>query len=218
MNFLKCVLICLVFTINSFAQEPAYCDPKIFLSKESTKLNTLIRDHIFKFDDTIILGAAVGLTPSLNIIAYATNNSNVTSAENYCTWYFNEGNENATVKFNHFYVENPKNLTVTSGPAEYRQILQDQFAKSSISFLSCIEQHKYLAMGCNGQMHRGPTVFGMLLSFSGCSATQSAKIVNSLWGLNGVKAEVRLAIIEEGYKLGNEDPDARLRMQKAFGY
>jgi hypothetical protein len=105
-----------------------------------------------------------------------------------------------------------------SGPAEYRAVLQDQFAKAPISFLSCLENNKILIMGCNAQMHRGPTVFGMLLSFSGCSAEHSAEIVNSLWGLNGVKAEVRLAIIDEGRKLGDEDPNARLRLQRAFGY
>lgn len=36
--------------------------------------------------------------------------------------------------------------------------------------------------------------------------------------MNGVKPEVRQAIIEEGYKLGNADPEARLRMQKVLGY
>lgn len=203
---------------SAFAAEPAYCNPKNFMAKEVDPHESIWRDHAFQMGKVLILGGAIGYSNSRKVAEFVENYSDASEADKYCTWYFNEGNDNAAAKFNHFYVTNPKKVTVTSGPKEYRQVLKDQFAKSKTSFLSCIEKHKILVMGCNGQMHRGPTVFGMMLSFSGCSSKNSLAIVNDLWGKNGVKPEVRQAIIEEGYKMGSEDPQARLRMQKAFGY
>jgi hypothetical protein len=201
-----------------FAAEPAYCNPKNFRSKEVDPHESILRDHAFQMGKVMIVGGAIGYSNSTKIGEFVENYSDASAADKYCTWYFNEGNDNAAEKFNHLYVTNPKKVTATSGAKEYRQVLKDQFAKSKTSFLSCIEKHKILVMGCNGQMHRGPTVFGMMLSFSGCSSKNSLAIVNDLWGKNGVKPEVRQAIIEEGFKMGSEDLQARLRMQKAFGY
>ena len=198
------------------AFEPAYCNPQNFLNKEIDPDDSILRDHAFKLGQVMVVGGAIGYTSAKKVIDFVENYSDATAADKYCTWYYNEGNEDASALFNHHYVTNPKKVTVTSGPKEYRQVLKNQFAQSKNSFLSCVEKHKILVMGCNGQMHRGPTVFGMMLSFSGCSSKNSLAIVNHLWGKNGVKNEVRQAIIEEGYKLGNEDPQARLRMQKAF--
>ncbi|MBC7753232.1 MAG: hypothetical protein H7Z71_03270 [Moraxellaceae bacterium] len=198
------------------ALEPAYCEPQNFMSKEVDPNNSILRDRAFKLGQVMIVGGAIGYSRTEKVIEFVENYSDATAEDKYCTWYYNDGNDDASAVFNHYYVTNPKKLTVTSGPIEYRQVLKDQFAKSKTSFLSCLEKHKILVMGCNGQMHRGPTVFGMMLSYSGCSSKNSLAIVNHLWGKNGVKSEVRQAIIEEGYKLGNEDPQARLRMQKAF--
>jgi hypothetical protein len=194
------------------AQEPLYCLPKNFYALEQKKDIRIIRGHTFKLGQVELLGAAIGLT-SRKVLVH---NSPATTYENYCTWYFNEGNPLAEKDFNHYYVTNPKSLDTDSGPKEYRQVLSDQFAQTPISFLNCIEKYKYLAMGCNGQMHRGPTVFGMLLSFSGCQPAHAAEIVNTLWGLNGVSADVRLSIITEAYRMGTEDTAMRLRMQQAF--
>lgn len=212
--------LALVSANTSFAAEPSYCDPKTFYSKE-VKLNLtkpLERAHLFKFGDVSLMGVAVGNSKIQRLLDFATQNTTAADSENYCTWYLNKGDSAAEENFNHFYLQNPKSLKVTTGPALYREILKDQFAKDRPNFLTCLQDHKYLAMGCNGQRHRGPTVFGMLLAFSGCSPTNAATIVNTVWGLNGVKPEVRLAIINEGKKLGDEDPEARLRIQKIFGY
>lgn len=217
-TFILILLSLVSFAQNSVAAEPAYCDPENFFQKEIETQAGIWRHHTFKFGNVILLGGAIGYSNPFKVTGFAEENSTVSGAEKYCTWYYNEGNDFASTLFNHFYVSNPQNVTVVTGPQEYREVLKDQFAKSNTNFLSCLESHKYLAMGCNGQMHRGPTVFGMLLSFSGCSSKNSLTIVNKLWGKNGVKPEVRQAIIEEGYKLGNEDPQARLRMQKVLGY
>lgn len=213
------ILLSLVFiSQNTFAEEPAYCQPENFFKKEVDMKTGIWRSHTFKFGDVILLGGSIGYSLPFKITEFAEENSTASSAEKYCTWYYNEGNDFASTLFNHHYVTNPQKLTPITGAQEYHDVLKDQFAKSTPNFLSCLENHKYLAMGCNGQMHRGPSVFGMLLSFSGCTSKNSLTIVNKLWGANGVKPEVRQAIIEEGYKLGNEDPEARLRMQKALGY
>lgn len=218
-TFLLILLSLLSITQNTFAaDEPAYCEPEVFFKKEIATQSGIWRSHTFQFGDVILLGGAIGYSLPFKVTAFAEENSTASSAEKYCTWYYNEGNDFASTLFSHAYVSNPQNVTVVTGPQEYREVLKDQFAKVNTNFLSCLENHKYLAMGCNGQMHRGPTVFGMLLSFSGCSSKNSLAIVNKLWGANGVKPEVRQAIIEEGYKLGNEDPEARQRMQKALGY
>lgn len=216
--FLIILLSVVTLTQTASASEPAYCDPENFFKKEFDPHENIWRDHAFKFGDVILLGGAIGYSNSGKVREFAEENSTASEAEKYCTWYYNEGNDNAAGLFNHHYVSNPKKVTVVTGPKEYREVLKDQFAKSKTSFLSCLENHKILVMGCNGQMHRGPTVFGMLLGFSGCSSKNALTIVNKLWGKNGVKPEVRQAIIEEGYKLGSEDPQARLRMQKALGY
>ncbi len=176
----------------------------------------LERAHLYTLGSVKLLGVAVGGSDTQDLIHFATSHSNTDSLEKYCTWYLNKGDDNAEAAFNHHYVNNPSSLNITTGPAQYRQVLKDEFAKARPNFLNCIEQNKYLAMGCNGQKHRGPTVFGMLLAFSGCSPQNAATIVNKVWGLNGVKPEVRLAIINEGKLLGDEDPEARDRMQKAF--
>lgn len=212
--FLLILLSLLSIAQNSTAAEPTYCDPETFFKKEIQTQSGIWRDHVFKFGDVILLGGSIGYSNPYKVTEFAEKNSTASSIDKYCTWYYNEGNDFASTLFNHFYVSNPQNVTVVTGPQEYREVLKDQFAQANTSFLSCLEDHKYLAMGCNGQMHRGPTVFGMLLSFSGCSSKNSLTIVNKLWGKNGVKPEVRQAIIEEGYKLGNEDLEARLRMQK----
>ncbi|MBC7458344.1 MAG: hypothetical protein H7235_08710, partial [Bdellovibrionaceae bacterium] len=178
----------------ALAAEPTYCNPKNFIAKEVDPHESILRDHAFQMGQVLIVGGAIGYSNSGKVIEFVENYSDASPVEKYCTWYFNEGNDNASAKFNHFYVTNPRKVTVTSGPKEYRQVLKDQFAQAKTSFLSCIEKHKILVMGCNGQMHRGPTVFGMMLSFSGCSSKNSLSIVNELWGQNGVQPEVRQAI------------------------
>lgn len=201
----------------AFAAEPSYCDPKTFFSKEVKFSNKIERAHVYKLGDTLLMGAAVGSSKAKDLIKFEGEHSDATASDKYCTWYFNEGNDEAEASFTHIYLNNPSGLTTVTGPAEYSSKLKDTFANASVNFLKCATENNYIALGCNGQKHRGPTVFGMLLAFSGCSPENAATIVNTTWGLNGVKPEVRAAIIKEGQRLGDADPEARLRLQKAFG-
>ncbi len=199
--------------------EPSYCDPKTFLSLEKSVANKSIGNaHMFKLGDVTVLGAAVGNSDTDSLISYAKSASTAGSSDKYCTWYLNEGNGDAEDFFTHIYMTNPKDLNTSSGPQEYRRKLSQEFATARTSFLSCASKHKYLAMGCNGMKHRGPTVFGMMLAYSGCKPERASTIVNTLWGLNGVKPEVRLAIIREAKSIGDTDPGSRNSLQEAFGY
>ena len=198
--------------------EPEYCDPMTFLSKEiEFKANGLSNAHKFKLGDVTVMGLAVGNSDAKSVMNYATANSSAKANQKYCTWYYNQGNMEAEKLFTHIYLTNPRDLDTSNGPQEYGEKLVNQFANETTSFLSCALEHKYVAMGCNGQKHRGPTVFGMMLGYSGCNPERAAKIVNVVWGLNGVKPEVRLAIIKMGKDLGDQNPTQRQQLQYAFG-
>lgn len=217
---LRLGVLLLAVSISSsyaFAVEPSYCDPKAFFAKEVKFNNKIERAHVYKLGDMLLMGAAIGNSKAKDLIKFETEHSDATAADKYCTWYFNEGDGEAEEMFTHIYLNNPSRLTTVTGPAEYSSKLKDVFANASVNFMKCATDHKYIALGCNGQKHRGPTVFGMLLAFSGCSPQNAATIVNTTWGLNGVKPEVRAAIIAEGKRLGDADPEARRRLQNAFG-
>lgn len=220
-------ILTFIFIMSSAAfatasEEPAYCNPQTFFSNEvkidETINKKLKRARMFKLGDVQLVGLAVGNSKNQQVIDLATTQSTVEQNENFCTWFLNKGDSAAEASFNHYYMKDPKSLNTETGPVLYREILKNQFANGSPSFLSCLQNHKYLALGCKGQRHRGPTVVGMLLSYSGCSPQNAYTIVNTLWGLNGVKEATRLAIIAEGKKMGDEDPEARRRMQQAFGH
>lgn len=199
--------------------EPAYCDPKTFLEKES-KIDTsgMSAAHQFKLGDSTLLGVGVGNSDADALTDYATTNSTAGKSSNYCTWYYNEGNDDAENLFNHIYLTNPKDLTSTTGPREYSSKLKNQFADTTNSFITCLNDHKYIALGCNGMKHRGPTVFGMILAYSGCKPERASKVVNVVWGLNGVDEQVRLAIIREGKNLGDQNPSHREKLQQLLGH
>lgn len=208
----------LAFSLNCVAAEPSYCTPSVFFKKEIKHNNSkLIRGHLFKLGETKIMGVAVGDSEAKDLVNFAYAQSTAKASDKFCTWYYNEGNKEAEAWFTHRYVPNPIWLSASSGAKKYNEVLKNEFANSLPSFLSCARDHKYIAMGCDGQKHRGPSVFGMMLAFSGCSPQNAAKIVNSIWGLNNVSEKTRLGIITEGKKLGDADPEARRQLQRAFG-
>ena len=208
----------LAFSLNSFGAEPSYCNPSTFLKKEIKHGNSkLVRGRLFQLGEAKVMGVAVGDSAAKDLVSFARSQSTAEASDKFCTWYYNEGDKEAEAWFTHRYVPNPLWLSASSAAKKYNSVLKDEFANSLPSFLSCARDHKYIAMGCNGQKHRGPSVFGMMLAFSGCSPQNAATIVNTVWGLNGVSADVRLSIINEGKKLGDADPEGRAQLQHAFG-
>lgn len=99
---------------------------------------------------------------------------------------------------------------------EYLEKLGPIFAENSTSFLSCAERHGFIAMGCNSQRHRGPTVFGMMLAYSGCGAENSRKIANKIWGGNFVRDKVRRKVNQAAHELGLAQPDRSARLRALF--
>lgn len=198
--------------------EPAYCNPKTFETLEVKAGINQAPDRlkVYKLGSAYFAGMAVGNSDFSQVQSVAKKFSTSSTRDNFCTWYVNDGNHEAEVSFNHQYLENPRDLDVATGPQEYLKVIGDDFSRSANNFLTCFEKHKYVGVGCNGMKHRGPTLFAMVLAYSGCLAKNAAKIANTLWGLNGVNESVRQAIVQGAYDLGTSEPDARLRMQKVF--
>ncbi len=199
-----------------WAAEPNYCT-LAELSKLEIKapVSGLDKAHIYKIGNVTIAGLAVGSSGVDSVKKLAQYYSSATAQEGYCTWYHNDNSKEAEKAFNWKYVPRP-NKVPSQAVKEYMSVLTDEFLKSTPSFLSCFNDRGYVAMGCQGMAHRGPVVFGMILSFSGCSAENTAAIIAKLWGLNGTKPESRLAILQAAHDLGVQHPAESKRLQDLF--
>ncbi|HVK61420.1 MAG TPA: hypothetical protein VM432_07715, partial [Bdellovibrionales bacterium] len=169
--------------------------------------------HIFRIGKLTLVGLAVGNSRFNSVEQLATERGlNLSRSERSCTWYMNDGNRDARANFVWRYVERPSS-NAEKTVAEYESVLQASIDQEAVNWVSCAEDHGYLAMGCDGMRHRGPTVFAMFLAFAGCNPENSVKIANSFWGLNGVSEKSRLAVAKKGYELGEQRPLSRKRLQ-----
>ncbi|HLE00069.1 MAG TPA: hypothetical protein VJB59_07410 [Bdellovibrionota bacterium] len=196
------------------AEEPAFCDPDRFMSFEETPVvRGIDRLRVFRIGRLTLAGMAIGASEASDVIGLAETYS-VTADDHYCTWYVNKGNKEAEAEFNFRYVSNPLYSSPSRAAKEFMGTLDSSFkgGPGVPSFWSCAINQGYIAMGCNGQMHRGPSVFGMILAFSGCSSEHALTIANRIWGLNGVLPEVRLAIIQAARDFGDSRPDLRAKL------
>lgn len=199
------------------AGEPSFCDSKNFVKNEiESNMNGLQRNHAFQLGDLVVVGLAVGKSDVNATKALAQKFSQFSPEEKNCTWYFNDGNQEAQKAFNHRYVSNPS----YKGPeiaTEFENVLANSFSNDAVSFMSCLTEHKYLAMGCDGQKHRGPSVFAMFLAYAGCSPKNATAIANQIWGTNGVEVATREAIAAKGKLLGDRNPSLRNQLQVMMG-
>jgi len=197
--------------------EPAYCEPSQFFKTEmdSFKENPkLIRARGFRLGEITLVGLSVGRSEVAEVMSIAkrSDRSQDISTKNYCTWYLHYPTPNPFYFLNSLYampkfnfapiLRNPKDLSPPQAVKEVMGALGDSFSNETPSFLSCLAENKYLALGCQGMMHRGPTAFGAVLSFLGCTPQHSAEIVNALWGLNTVDPQVRLSVLQAAYDYG----------------
>lgn len=197
--------------------EPTYCEPKNFKQYQiPLKGVSISRLKAFQLGRVVIAGMAIGNTDAVKVKELYQKLKSSEFGDRHCTWYVNKGNNAAEKVFKHHYLPNPSGLDEIEGPQVYMKEMDAEFSSSPESFVTCADQAGYIGLGCNGQRHRGPTVFGMLLAYSGCSPQNSATIVNELWGLNGVKPEVRKEIIQAAYVKGSQQSDFRQRMQELF--
>jgi hypothetical protein len=215
------IFLTVTFLMGSLAQaqkaEPAYCQPANFKNSEIMQqpVNNLQNAHIYKLGNTTVVGLAIGDTNASDTAKLAQHYSSVGATEKYCTWYVNEGNTEAEQAFVHEYLDKPGDDAVKYSQ-EYITKMAPHIDQNPINFVSCIEKRGYIAIGCNGMKHRGPSVFGMLLGYSGCSPANANAIVNQVWGLNGVKENVRVAIIQKAYDLGVAHPELSQRLSNQF--
>jgi hypothetical protein len=198
---------------SQLGDEPSYCDLGQFIQTE-VQLDSYgtSRIHAFQLEGIRLIGMGVGKS-NPGAVEKLAQNYTASEKEGFCTWYFHHQSVEASNEFKWRPVRNPKTYSPTDAAREFSQNLRDEFSRTSVSFLSCMEDHKYLAMGCQNMKHRGPSVFAMFLAYTGCQPENALVIANYYWGLNGVAPEVRLEIAREGYRLGNEEFASRKRMQ-----
>jgi hypothetical protein len=233
------VSIFLILNINamSFAQteeeypEPSYCDPDHFSKFEITPASSngsnnsskILRLRVFRLGEVVIAGMGIGKSPTNLMKNLVLNYSPKADQVNYCTWFFGSANNSAEKAFNYRPIPGTVFLTLDfdNVPKNFLKILYSSFIPSpSIppyqNFISCVENENFIGLGCNNQQHRGPTVFGMILAFSGCSPRHATEIANNIWGLNGVPYFMRLSVSQAGYDLGKAHPKEREALAKKF--
>jgi hypothetical protein len=217
-----CVALAMLSGPAAFGQstEPGYCDPAAFskyeIANPAQGLDGLERLRAYRLGNVVLAGLAVGHSRDYAVRELAKRYAPGAAPDKYCTWYINKGNHEAERTFDHHYVPNPKGLNERTGPPAFMSELEGSFDHDATSFVACAEKYGYIAEGCNGQRHRGPTLFGMILAYSGCTPEHSAEIANAIWGLNDVAPEVRLAIIRAAYELGRENVNASAALAAAF--
>jgi hypothetical protein len=195
--------------------EPSFCVPDAFLAHETAEPGTvgIKRLRIFRFGGVVLAGMAIGES-DVATVARLAENRGLTAADRFCTWYVNRGNFDAERLFHQVYLPNPSSLSPTDAAEVYGELFGASLGEGTDGVWSCLREKGFLAVGCNGQLHRGPTAFGMVLAALGCAPENAAEIVNRLWGLNGVPAESRLAAIRRAHELGARQPELRAGLQR----
>lgn len=197
--------------------EPSFCDPDTFKTHEVTSpVDNLLKAHIYQFNHFDLAGLAVENSPTELVESLAQHYANYSADEKFCTWYFNDGNDQAAQVFQQKYLSNPIFGDANALVEEYSSVLDDSFDRAAVNFITCARDHGYLAMGCDGMKHRGPSVFAMFLSFAGCTPEHSVALVESVWGKNFVAQAKRLALAQKAYEMGQARPESRRELQSLF--
>lgn len=201
--------------IAKYEDQPAFCDPSTFFKLEQkAQREGLLRDRLYKIGDLTLAGLAVGHSDLESIKKLAQEHGDFRADEKYCTFYLNKGEEDKEETFNHHYLSAPylkfKHRKIKR---QYTEALRPVFEENATNFISCAKDHGYIAMGCNGQKHRGPTAVAMLLAYAGCSPNNSVNIVNSIWGKNMVRFATRWKLANMAYNWGSKNPKNREVLQ-----
>lgn len=192
----------------SLATEPNHCTIAYLHQHElSSPSKALERLHLYNFSNHHLAGLAVGDSDTSATKSLAL--SLDTLDKKYCTFYFNDGNQLAAELFHYQPIKT--NPIFSSSPKEFEQKVLPLLPQ----MIGCLDEG-YLALGCDGMKHRGPSVFSMLLSVSGCSPERSADLVEYLWSKNFVSHETRVGIARVGFEYGNTHPAIRQTLQRIF--
>lgn len=220
---MKYLLALLIFTGCALGQkkqvtfdlsEPAFCDLETFKSKEiPVAADGLERARAFKLGQVTLVGLAVGHSEVEAVKTLANQFSTYRPDEKFCTFYLNDGNSEASEAFNHHNVSNPLWSSPEKISTEFSDKLAGIFTTNQNNVLKCLKVHNYAAQGCDGNRHRGPSGYSMILSYAGCKPEHSVAIVDTIWPVSWwqgvVSKEKRLAIAQKAYELGEKDPAGR---------
>lgn len=211
-----CLVIGVLIAVKAVAAEPVWCSTKYFKSHElPTNAPNSKRLRAFRIGKLELSGLAIGGSLASEVASL----SRAPASRKHCTWYLNKGNKEAEQVFFHEYMRGPYwawvdwLFEITGVVSSYEKRL----AKHWEPMVKCAEDYGYVAMGCDGHRHRGPSVFASFLSLSGCDPDTSTDIANYLWKLNGVPDFARERIAKIGFDLGNKQPDLRKRLQAVMG-
>ena len=208
------LLLTLRVNVANAASEPRYCDVEVFKKLErGNNIPNLDRPHVYQIGQLTLAGLGVGNSDHRYVQSLADQYGDYQAYEKSCVFYFNKGNDEAIKAFNQQYVTTPI-LKSKKVATEYEKIISPMLDQNSVNMLSCAVNHNFIAMGCDGMRHRGPSVLAMFLAYSGCSAEHATKIVNAVWGTNHVPTGTRTAIAQKGWEAGNRNPAGRARLQK----
>lgn len=208
----------------AYAEQPEFCEKQNFLSKETSLPERLVyRGHAFRVGQATLVGLAIGFSPVNEVMELARSiTSGASEANGFHTWYFSSDYEFAASKFNDYDLPSPalselkdidRTTLVDAFDHAFTEMLDPERPRN---FINALETDSFLALGCDAERHRGPTVFGMVLAASGCSSQQAAEIVNTVWGLNTVPEDLRLEIIERASKIGDAHPLWRERLRRVL--
>jgi hypothetical protein len=198
--------------------EPLYCVLSNLRAHEiSIDTHGLKNAHAYKLGDVTLVGVAVGESEvdALQSLAAKTASS-LTPDQRSCTFYYNDGHDAAEEAFNWHNIPKPLGKDYAGMTDQYASLLGDVFDTSEPSFLSCAATAHYVAMGCDGMQHRGPTVFAATLAYSGCSPEHATGIVNSIWGKNGIEPQMRISIATWAQSLAASHPDQSAKLRGLF--
>jgi hypothetical protein len=215
MRFLVITLTYLLANPFANAAEPAFCNPATFKNYEikHTGSSSPSRLKVYKIGALTVAGMAIGNSKVQDVISVAETYADVKPSENYCTWYLNDGNEEAQKTFVWNYVPRPTGTNYQDMGNIYMKALGDEFDQNSVSFVSCAVNAGYIGMGCDGMRHRGPSVFAMLLAYAGCSPENAAAVATQIWGNNGIKTQMRAELGKRAAAVRAANPNLAKQLQ-----
>ena len=191
--------------------EPAFCTPSTFYTTEyAVDEDGLDKAHAFQLGSLKLVGLAVGSSSKTALQNLAQTESNAAGSDKWCTWYMNDGESGHTKMFNWQYLSYPDG-DIAPMVDKYERDFGKILLQTPNSFLACGERHRYIAFGCDGMSHRGPSAMAMFLGFLGCTPQHSREIAVHYWGRNGIKDSMREAMAARGKLMGDANPQARQR-------
>jgi hypothetical protein len=165
-----------------------------------------------------LAGLAVGDSP-LDAVLQLPGALGVTVApeDRSCTFLMKKASSAHRKALRWFNLPDPRGRGSRADAQKWFGIVREVFDQGQPSFLSCAEKYGFIALGCAGMRHRGPTVFAMLLAFAGCTPKRATAIAEKHWQRH-VDTSVRQGMVEVAYEHGlkAEHRDSRLRFQRLF--